>query len=72
MRSEASKFQRMRTLFFLSPHFQKMAGVEELYKCFGILADAGDKIAEVLDIKLFDFAPLLCSHILELHKLVLF
>ncbi len=25
----------------------KMAGVEELYKNFGILADAGEKIAEV-------------------------
>ena len=31
-----------------------MAGVEELYKCFGILADAGDKISEVLNAVLFN------------------
>ena len=28
-------------------HCIKMAGVEALYKNFGILADAGEKIAEV-------------------------
>lgn len=72
MGSEASRFTRMRKLFSLSPHFQKMAGVEELYKCFGILADAGDKIAEVFCITLFDVAFVLCNHILELHALVLF
>jgi len=32
-----------------SSHVYKMAGVEELYKCFGILADAGDKISECED-----------------------
>ena len=57
----ARKTKRMRITVPLCPHFWKMAGVEELYKCFGVLADAGDTIAEVLYTVLFDTSLEICT-----------